>query len=331
MATARSQVARANSLRLFELVFVLMSAVQPITRRQIIDLVSEYRETGDGPTLQRMFERDKQTLRELGMNLETSETDGGEAYRLRDRSFTLPEIDFTPQERAMLTLAGRVWSENAMARESQDALRKLAAAGVELDAAPSLAFQPSVSAREHAFQPLWEATARRRRVRFSYRTSTGTTSERHVEPWMLGSRSGSWYLIGFDRDRQERRSFKLSRITSEPRAEGPDASYEVPEIDRAALLASLAPAPGTQQAVLAIRGEYAPMLRRRGRPMVVVGDGPELPEGYRTYEVPFNREADLAAEVATHGADVLVVSPPALRETVIDHLQRVVAAHGGAS
>lgn len=331
MATARSQVARANSLRLFELVFVLMSAVQPVTRHQIFDLVTEYRQGGDSGAVNRMFERDKATLRDLGMKLETSQFDGGEAYRLVDRTFTLPDIDFTPDERAMLTLAGRVWSESAMARESQEALRKLAAAGIELDSSASLAFQPSLAAHERAFQPLWEATAQRRRVRFDYRASSGAQTRREVEPWMLGSRSGSWYLIGFDRDRGDKRSYKLSRITSVPEPFGKDAAYGVPELDRVGLLASLAPARGTQLAVLAIRGEYAPALRRRAQRVDPPAGAPALPEDYACYEVPFGREEDLVAEVATHGADVLVVQPESLRAQVIDHLRRVLAAHGGAA
>ncbi len=55
------------------------------------------------------------------------------------------------------------------------------------------------------------------RLRFDYRTFDGQNSERHVEPHQLVSLHQRWYLLAFDRDRDDWRTFRLDRVTS-PRA-----------------------------------------------------------------------------------------------------------------
>lgn len=322
---ARSRVGRANTLRLMELAFALMSARQPVTLRQLTDLVEGYRDADSAGAQHRMFERDKDDLRAIGMEIEVSTLDDEAGYRVRGRDFVLPEIDFTPQERGMLALAGQVWREHALAERSQQGLAKLAASGVELDEAPTRAFQPTLSASEQAFDALFTATLDRRRVRFDYRAGTGEVSTRDIEPWVLGQRGGAWYVVGHDRDRRDKRSFKLSRIISAPQPYGEAGAYAVPEgVDPAEMMAALARTSGDQQAVVAVRGEYAPTLRRRGE----VVAHPQTPAGYTAHRVTYVHSADLVAELAPHGADVLVLEPASLRAAMVEHLRRVVAAHG---
>lgn len=52
------------------------------------------------------------------------------------------------------------------------------------------------------------------RVRFDYTTREGESSERHVEPHQLVSVHQRWYLLAFDRDRDDWRTFRLDRIES---------------------------------------------------------------------------------------------------------------------
>ena len=52
------------------------------------------------------------------------------------------------------------------------------------------------------------------RLRFEYRTREGEESERHVEPHQLVSLHHRWYLLAFDRDRDDWRTFRLDRINS---------------------------------------------------------------------------------------------------------------------
>lgn len=52
----------------------------------------------------------------------------------------------------------------------------------------------------------------RERLRFSYRSGEGIVSERHVEPHQLVTISSRWYLLAYDRDREDWRTFRLDRI-----------------------------------------------------------------------------------------------------------------------
>jgi predicted DNA-binding transcriptional regulator YafY len=55
------------------------------------------------------------------------------------------------------------------------------------------------------------------RLRFDYRSFDGQRSERHVEPHQLVSLQQRWYLLAFDRDRDDWRTFRLDRVAT-PRA-----------------------------------------------------------------------------------------------------------------
>lgn len=57
------------------------------------------------------------------------------------------------------------------------------------------------------------------RLRFAYRTYSGTTSDRHVEPHHVVPLGRRWYLVAWDLERADWRIFRLDRI-SEPRSTG---------------------------------------------------------------------------------------------------------------
>lgn len=59
-----------------------------------------------------------------------------------------------------------------------------------------------------------QACRDRERIRFDYRTRLGEAAERHVEPHQLVSMHQRWYLLAFDRDRDDWRTFRLDRMTS---------------------------------------------------------------------------------------------------------------------
>jgi predicted DNA-binding transcriptional regulator YafY len=52
------------------------------------------------------------------------------------------------------------------------------------------------------------------RIRFEYQTRDGERAERHVEPHQLVSIHQRWYLLAFDRDREDWRTFRLDRMSS---------------------------------------------------------------------------------------------------------------------
>jgi predicted DNA-binding transcriptional regulator YafY len=64
------------------------------------------------------------------------------------------------------------------------------------------------------------ATARDREImRFQYSDYSGTASERRVEPYRLVNWGRRWYLVAFDLERDDWRTFRVDRL-AEPRSAG---------------------------------------------------------------------------------------------------------------
>ena len=96
----------------------------------------QYAECATIEAFDRMFERDKEDLRELGVPLVTGshsawfEDETG--YRIDRDAYALPDDERSPpEELAVLGLASRVWQQASLAGPAARALVKLKALGVE--------------------------------------------------------------------------------------------------------------------------------------------------------------------------------------------------------
>jgi predicted DNA-binding transcriptional regulator YafY len=310
--------------RLLNLVIALVATRRWLTKEQIRGAVPQYAECESTEAFDRMFERDKEDLRDLGVPLVTGTYDhlfGDEpGYRIDRAAYALPEIEFTASELAVLGLASRVWQQASLAGSAARAMTKLRALGVETDSESLVGVEPRVRAAEPAFDPLYAAARDRAAVRFRYRKPDGETSERRLQPWALTSRGGHWYVVGLDTDRGAARSFRLSRITGPVRV-GRPGEYEIPpDVDVDALTGPPA-AVDDRVAVLRVRGGRGTALRLRA-----AGSEP-ADAGWDRLEVRIGDLETLAELVATHGPDVVAVSPPDLRDVVVALLRGARDAH----
>ncbi len=219
--------------RLLNLVICLLSTRRPLTKSQIRQAVPQYADNTSTEAFERMFERDKDELRELGIPLVTTSEDplfeDEIGYRIDRDAYALPQITFEPDELAVLGLASRVWQQASLAGPATRALTKLTALGAPQDDGSLIGLEPRVRTAEPAFDALWAAVRDRVPVRFTYRTArTGEVAQRQVEPWGITSRSGKWYLTGHDRDRGAARVYRLSRVEGDVEPLGPAGSYDVP-------------------------------------------------------------------------------------------------------
>ncbi len=314
-------MSRAKTERLVNLTIALMAAARPLTVGEIGRLVEGYdpddSETG-GEAFRRMFERDKEELRELGIPLQTASNDplhGDDmGYRIERSDYALPDLTLDPDEAAALGLAARLWSSAQLAHTAGSAIQKLAAGGADPIETPP-GFHVRIDAREPAFDPLYDAVLARRRVLFGYRRPGTEPSERVLEPWGLTSWRGRWYVGGHDRDRDAPRVFRLSRITGDVRVVGKSGAYGIPEgVDlRRMVTTSFAPEPAERrQARIRISPGTAPRLRRSGTPTAADRD---------VFEVMFTSTSGFAQELVAYGPDVVVEEPAALRAEVIMRLE----------
>lgn len=313
---------QAKSERLMNLVICLLVSRGYVPKSRIRQVVGGYGEQSP-EAFERMFERDKDELRELGIPIETGSVDPfGDpepGYRIRRQDFELPEIHLEPDEAAVLGLAARVWQHASLAEATSRAVLKLRAAGVETDTAALAAVEPRVAAEEPAFWPLWEAVRDRQPVEFDYRRDPRDEPvRRHLQPWSVLSWHGRWYVVGYDLDRQGPRLFRLSRMVGEVIASGRQGSYEVPPHDEVRGAASaLAPRRQTGTARVRVRSGSGYGLRRRATSTKESGDG------WEELVVPYADESLLADEIAGHGADAVAVEPEAVRKRVVDRLLAV--------
>lgn len=314
-------MSRRKTERLLNLVVCLLATRRYLTAEQIRQAVPGYPDGSEA--FKRMFERDKEELRELGIPLETG-SDGDEeaGYRIQRQAYELPEIKLNPDEAAVLGLAARVWQRASLAEAASGALLKLRAAGVDTAEAASLGIEPRVDTHEVAFPALWRAVRDRRAVTFDYQgIGRSAPQRRHLEPWGVVNRRGRWYVAGHDRDREQVRVFRLSRILGNVTPDGPVGAVVVPEdADVREIVASSSnPAPDRRTATVRLRQGAAHGIRRWAAD-VQAGDGE-----WDTAELGFADVDRLVDYLAGFADDVVVVGPPDVRDAMIQHLKAVLA------
>ncbi|MFD0889930.1 helix-turn-helix transcriptional regulator, partial [Streptosporangium algeriense] len=109
-------MSRRKTERLLNLVICLLATRRPLSAEHIRQAVPGYDAAND-EAFQRMFERDKNELREIGIPIEVQkdpwEEDPG--YRIVRESYELPEITLEPDEAAVVGLAAQVWQRASLA------------------------------------------------------------------------------------------------------------------------------------------------------------------------------------------------------------------------
>ncbi len=330
---ARHSPAAAKTERLLNLVIALLYTRQPLSKARIRGAVPHYHDSSD-EAFDRMFERDKDELRALGIPLRTEIIDpffDDEAgYRIERREYALPPIDFSPDEVAVIGMASRAWSQASLAGPAAQALRKLQAAGVEPDQASVAGIEPLLHTTEPAFESVRTATINARIIRFGYRTS-GSAGEatRHIQPWALTNWHGRWYVTGFDLDREAPRVFRLDRITSKVTLDrgAPNPAYAVPpDHDPRAMILKAdygqTASPSTVQ--VRLRPGTAYSLRRRAS-SITEGDRETGEWDVATFTE--SAPAMLVTEISGLGPDAQVIEPAQIGQAVADRHRAVLAAH----
>lgn len=324
--------------RLVNLVIALLSTRGYITAEKIRSSVAGYSDSPTAEAFSRMFERDKNELRDLGIPLEVgkvSNLDPTEGYRINRDAYALPPVDLTPDEATAVAVATQLWESPELVTATQGALLKLRAAGVDVDpvdseAAVTIASPAGLTGlrgSENVLGILLSAIDSRQAVQFRHRSSRAEPyTTRTVEPWGVVTEKGRWYLVGHDRDRGATRVFRLSRISGEITPIGPAGAIAVPDdVDlRGIVAAKVTEAPTGMRATVWVAGGRATALRRAGQPV-----GPRRLAGRDgdVIELDIGSSDRLAREIAGYGADAIVLAPAILREDVLARLH----AHAGAA
>lgn len=311
--------------RLLNLVVTLLGSRRPVSRESIRLGVPGYADSASDAAFERMFERDKDELRSMGIPIETVGPDGDiEGYRINRSDYAL-SIDVTPTEYAVLRLAAAAWDSATSVATAAHAVLKVESAVGEIGVADSaVQFRADTAASSGALTVLLEAVRRRRLVRFAYRKAGGEQAEeRTLAPWAVISWRSAWYVVGRDIDRGERRVFRLSRFAGAPTPTGPDEAFEPPaDGDYRRVVAEWAQqAEPAGEVVVAVAPTGAATLRARAEATGGSADG----EGI--LRLPYGDPLDALPDVLAAGAAAEVLEPAEVRDEAIRRLRRVLEVH----
>ena len=303
--------------RLINLVAALLETDRPIPRAELQQRVPGY--DGSAESVRRAFERDKDTLRNMGVPISVEPLDPavpelGEGYRIRREQYELADPGLETDELAALHLAASAVRLEGAAGE--EALWKLG--GTLGEEGPDSQRPESLLAAlpggEH-LPTLFAAMSERRTVHFTYRGG-----ERAVDPYWLTFANGRWYLGGNDHLRGEERRFRLDRIET-PLNVGATGAFDRPAVARR---------PSPQPWRLGDEEEVEALLlvdaHQADWAVAQVGEASVRewrPDGAVVVSLPVsNREAfrSFALGFLDHAE---VLGPPALRREVVDWLQAV--------
>lgn len=296
---------------------LLLESRTPLTFEQIADSLRGQYEGSDA-TQRAAFERDKDTLRSIGVPIETevlAGTDAGRTgYWVDRRRYELADLDLLDDERRALQAAV------AAVHVSEGDVGILKLGGAAADHATVVANVPDVP----GLAVLREACAARAEVTFRYKDR-----DRTFHPFALMLRDGYWYAVGHETTVGEQRTYRVDRIESEV-VLGEAGVFERPEgFDaRTAFPADALLIGGTEVVVARVRVD-AP---RAAKAVLQVGD-----------DAVEERSADGSVVVAVRCANVdafrswvfgmglhaEVLSPAPIREAVMSWLREMVAAGGG--
>ena len=337
----------SKSERLLNLLSFLLKSRRPVTLAEIRESVVGYRESsGKEASLERRFERDKASLRELGVPVKFVGEDevAGPGYVIPRDAYFLPRVELSPEEAAILAAAGRVALTGAAGPVSdalQSALRKLQfdspiPGGIRQTAEERFLFQrgPSTSdPREHAnLRALTHAVLNRRAVRFTYYTmAADRVGRRTLEPYGIGFSDGHWYLAGHDLGRKAVRVFRIDRIRGEVKrlhAQSARPEFEVPADFRVQDSIGMPPWLFGKAERVTVRmrfdADVAFMVRLRPAP------GDKWQE-HRDGSATLTRQATsldaLLTWVLGFGRHVEVLDPPAFRKSVGEALRAAAVLH----
>ena len=301
--------------RVLNLLALLLDTRVPLTREDIVREVAGY--PPQISAYRRAFERDKETLRGMGVPLTTESIgDTGEVgYRVRPDDYYLPDLGLTPEETAALRVAVSAVALGDGTAVGEGALMKLGGlTGEPVAPIASLPIAPALAT-------LFDAFRHRAVVRFTHRGRVRT-----LEPWGLSSTRGRWYVVGFDRDREAVRAFRADRI---------DGDVEVGDADAFVVPADFRPDdhvqsrpwlmgddPPVAARVRVDAGHADAMLAEFGADATVVDEAGDA----SVIEVSVTNRAAFRAFVLGFLDHAEVVDPPELRAEVVAWLEAVAAS-----
>jgi proteasome accessory factor BC len=323
-------------IRQLSLVAFLMAERRALTARDVKSNVEGYSEMSD-EAFARRFYSDRAELLSLGVPLQSQrdEFTGEELYTLRSEQYFLPQLELEDEELAALQTAFYLLEGKfAYAEPLRLALQNLALGRPGFSEAPTETanrvevldpdYSPETPGR---LAKLENAISKQRTVRYDYWSiSRDKESERTLNPYALINDNGLWYVVGHDLDREDIRTFRVSRIRGEIKfATRRERDFRAPtdfdvELYRGRPPWQIGDLVGTAR--IEVRGDTAWWVRR------AYGSTGKLEDG--VFVTEYSSIPQLASWVLRQNGRAVPLEPHELKQEVGAALRRVKDGHEGA-
>ncbi|MFG2651010.1 helix-turn-helix transcriptional regulator [Streptomyces sp. NPDC048436] len=202
----------------------------PARLLQLLSLLQTPREWPGGELSDRLgvsrrtVRRDIDRLRDLGYPVQASQGASG-GYRLVAGK-AMPPLVLDDEEAVAIAVGLRAGAGHAVEGVEEASVRALAKLEQVLPSrlrhrvqTLQIATTPLTSGDGASIAPetltvMASAAAGQERLRFAYRSGDGTESRRLTEPHRLVSTGRRWYLVAYDIDRDDWRTFRVDRVSS---------------------------------------------------------------------------------------------------------------------
>jgi proteasome accessory factor B len=314
-------MARARTERMLNLLFVLLNSTTPLTREQIRERVPGYGDSNDA--FERMFERDKAALRDLAIPVETKPVDLFHddvlGYRIDRSDWLMPEISLTVEERTYLSLAASAWQSAQLSTAAKQAVSSVDAREHSSD----LSVPVSLAKGRRHISEILAAISNGKTVTFDYvGLNQSEVVRRSIDPWRALLHSGHWYLIGFDQEKGEVRTFRTDRIVGDLVETKNDVLEPMPkDFDLSAITTNWESS--DKEPIIAtvlVRPGRAASLRVMATTCEVGSEWDEL-------TIPYHHESQLLGLIASACDVTRVKSPKSLHDSVTRVVTTTLSVH----
>jgi predicted DNA-binding transcriptional regulator YafY len=283
----------------------------------------------------RTVRRDVDRLRRLGYPIHATPGVAG-GYRL-GAGATLPPLLLDAEEAVAVAVGLRTAATVGVAGIEETSIRALAkleqllpsglrrrVSALGAATVPYPATGPTVDAE--ALSVIATACRDHERLRFAYSSHSGESSRRLVEPHRLVHTGRRWYLVAWDVDRDDWRTFRVDRLGPRPTPDRRFSPRDPPAEDIAAYVSrGVASVRDRYQARVVLR---APLADVAGRVPHWVGRLEAIDDHSCLLEAGADWLGGLAVHVAEIGVDFEVLDPPELADRIrelADRFRRAVA------
>lgn len=304
--------------RLLNLLCLMWSSKRSFTREEIFRRMVPYRSYANPETARRTFERDKKTLRQVGFDIQTSQSvEGPATYMLAQPNDALDQLEFSDAERmalavsvAMVKLGGALSVDRTLVKLGAGSPSGMAPMNVDMG-----------EMETKKVDQLLKAVQTRSPVFFHYKGS-----RRQAEPLRIGTGRGRWYVQA--REHETVKTFRIDRLSDLYVSPREDMYDLTPASEEPSILTAEPWEFGSEDAVettVRFDAEAAWYVRPRLPASARIR---EEPDGSLTVVTTVTNRSAFYFWMLDFGADGIVIAPDSMRRGMVEWVNRTLEASG---